>query len=41
MLTDVFSRPVLGVENLWLPVYDPIRDDPRFQAVVEGLNLPD
>ena len=41
MLTDLFSAPVLGVEVLWMPLYDPIRDDPRFQAVVEGLNLPD
>lgn len=40
-LEDLFTRPVLGLETLWQPMYDPIRDHPRFQAIVEGLELPE
>jgi len=41
-LLEVFLEgPLLGLEVLWLPVYDPIRDHPRFQAIVEGLELPE
>jgi tetratricopeptide (TPR) repeat protein len=39
-LEDLFTRPVLGLEILWQSMYDPIRDHPRFQAIVEGLELP-
>ena len=40
-LEDLFTRPVLGLETLWQPMYDPIRDHPRFQAIVDGLELPE
>ncbi len=41
MLEDLFAGPVLGLEDLWQPMYDPIRDHPRFQAIIEGLDLPE
>ena len=40
-LEDLFTHPVLGLETLWQPMYDPIRDHPRFQAIVDGLELPE
>jgi TolB-like protein len=41
MLEELFSGPAIGLELLGLPMYDPIRDHPRFQAVWDGLNLPE
>jgi TolB-like protein/Tfp pilus assembly protein PilF len=38
--TTVGDHPI-GFELLWLPVYDPIRDDPRFQAVVHAIGQRD
>jgi TolB-like protein len=41
LLEELFEGPVIGLEMLYVPMYDPIRDDPRFQAVWDGLNLPE
>ena len=40
-LEELFSGSVIGIEMIWLPQYDPIRNDPRFQAIVDGLELPE
>jgi TolB-like protein len=40
-LEKLFARPVLGLETLWQPMYDPIRDHPRYQSIVDGLELPE
>ena len=40
-LETLFSGPVIGMEMIWQPMYDPIRDDPRFQAIIDGLKLPE
>ena len=40
-LEELFDGPVIGLEVIGLPMYDPIRDDPRFQAIMDGLNLPE
>lgn len=41
LLEDMFTRPVMGLETLWQPMYDPLREHPRFQAIVDGLELPE
>ncbi len=41
MLDDLFTGPVIGLEDLWQPTYDPIREHPRFKAIIEGLDLPE
>jgi len=41
LLEVMFASPVMGLETIWQPMYDPIRDHPRFQAIVEGLGLPE
>ncbi len=41
LLEELFEGPVIGLEMLYVPMYDPIRDHPRFQAVWDGLNLPE
>ena len=41
LLEDMFTRPVMGLETLWQPMYDPIRDHPRYQSIVDGLELPE
>jgi tetratricopeptide (TPR) repeat protein len=41
LLEDMFTGPVMGLETLWEPMYDPVREHPRFQAIVEGLELPE
>ena len=40
-LEELFDGPVIGLEVIELPMYDPIRGDPRFQAIMDGLNLPE
>ena len=40
MLEDLFASPVLGLEHLWQPMYDPIQKHARFKAIIEGLDLP-
>jgi hypothetical protein len=37
----VFTGPVIGLELIDMPMYDPIRNDPRFQAIVQELELPE
>jgi len=39
-LEELFDGPVIGLEVISVPMFDPIRDHPRFQAVVAGLGLP-
>ena len=39
-LEELFDGPVIGLEVIGVPMFDPIRDHPRFQAVVAGLGLP-
>jgi len=41
LLEGLLEGPPLGLEVLWMPMYDPIRDHPRFQAIVDGLGLPE
>ncbi len=41
LLEELLAGPPLGLEVLWMPMYDPIREHPRFQAIVEGLELPE
>jgi hypothetical protein len=41
LFEELFDGPVIGLEVLYIPMYDPIRDHPRFQAVWDGLNLPE
>ena len=41
LLEVMFASPVMGLETIWQPMYDPIRDHPRFQAIVEGSRLPE
>jgi len=40
-LEELFEGPVIGLEVIGMPMFDPIRDHPRFQAIIEGLNLPE
>jgi TolB-like protein len=40
MFERLFSGPLIGLELIDMPMYDPIRDHPRFQAIVRGLELP-
>lgn len=37
LLVETFEDHPIGVEVLWMPMYDPIRDDPRFQALIGQL----
>jgi tetratricopeptide (TPR) repeat protein len=41
MLEEMARGPLMGLETLWQPMFDPIRDDKRFQAIVDGLGLPE
>ena len=41
LLEEMFASPVMGLETLWQPMYDPIRGDPRYLAIVERLDLPE
>jgi TolB-like protein len=41
MFERVFTGPVIGLELIDMPMYDPIRTDPRFQAIVQELELPE
>jgi TolB-like protein/Tfp pilus assembly protein PilF len=41
LLEAFLEEQVLGLEVLWLPVYDPIRDHPRYPSIVAGLELPE
>ncbi|MBT8478800.1 MAG: hypothetical protein KJO06_07790, partial [Gemmatimonadetes bacterium] len=41
LLEGMLEGPLLGLEMLWLPVYDPIRDHPRYPAIVARLELPE
>ena len=40
-LEELFDGPAIGLDVIGLPMYDPIRGDPRFQAIMDGLNLPE
>lgn len=40
-LEELFEGPVIGLEVIGMPMFDPIRDHPRFQAIVAGLELPE
>ena len=40
-LEELFEGPVIGLEVIGMPMFDPIRDHPRFQAIIERLNLPE
>jgi TolB-like protein len=40
MFERLFSGPLIGLELIDMPMYDPIRDHPRFQAIVRELGLP-
>jgi len=40
-IEEYLEGPPLGLEMLWMPMMDPIRDHPRYQAIVEGLELPE
>jgi len=40
-LEELFEGPVIGLEVIGMPMFDPIRDHPRFQAIIEGLHLPE
>lgn len=40
-LESLFAGPILGLETLWQPMYDPIRDHPRYRAIVAELELPE
>ncbi len=40
-LEELFEGPVIGLEVISMPMFDPIRDHPRFQAIIEGLDLPE
>jgi TolB-like protein len=40
MLEELFSSPMMGLETLWMPMYDPIRDHPRFRAILAALGIP-
>jgi len=40
MFERLFSGPLIGLELIDMPMYDPIRDDPRFEAIVRSLELP-
>ncbi len=40
-LEELFEGPVIGLEVIGMPMFDPIRDHPRFQAIIKGLNLPE
>lgn len=41
MLESLLSESVIGLELLGLPVYDPIRDHPRFRTILQGLGIPE
>jgi hypothetical protein len=33
--------PFLGLDSRFSPVFDPYRDDPRYQAILDKLNFPE
>jgi TolB-like protein len=39
-LEELFEGPVIGLEVIGMPMFDPIRDHSRFQAIMDGLKLP-
>ena len=40
-LEKAYERGDAGLSNLqWVPLFDELRADPRFQALIERLNLP-
>ena len=41
MFERLFAGPLIGLELIDMPMYDPIRDHPRFRAIVRELELPD
>ena len=41
ILEQGFADHPFGAEVMWLPMYDPIRDDPRFEAIVESMGRPE
>ncbi|MCL7957913.1 MAG: hypothetical protein M8843_07870 [marine benthic group bacterium] len=41
MFERLFAGPLIGLELIDMPMYDPIRDHPRFRAIVRELGLPD
>jgi TolB-like protein len=41
MLDELLSGPVIGLELIGMPMFDPIRDHPRFRAIVAGFGIPE
>jgi len=40
-LEELFEGPVIGLEVIGMPMFDPIRDHPRFRAIVAGFGIPE
>ena len=41
LLEAMLSGPVIGLELIDMPMYDPIREHPRFQALMDALEIPE